>query len=159
MALETYLPLEYRPKTEGHIQQNWFRADRNGQNLFDTLSQLFSALVDEGEADQDIDAAEIVYVASAGHIDLAIATSEAASDVVGAALADISSGAVGEFQTHGVIPGFTGLTEGTLYFLSASTAGAITATAPSSVGEYVVPLGVAVSATELLFRPEVGILL
>lgn len=43
----------------------------------------------------------------------------------------------------------TGLTLGATYYLSASTAGAITATAPSGSGQIVQVIGVAVSATEL----------
>jgi len=42
-----------------------------------------------------------------------------------------------------------GLTKGTRYFLSPTTAGLGTATAPSTVGQLVVPLGVAISTTEL----------
>src|ERR1700738_4853393 len=40
-----------------------------------------------------------------------------------------------------------GLTFGTRYYLSAATAGAATATAPSTVGQYVVELGIAISTT------------
>ena len=42
-----------------------------------------------------------------------------------------------------------GLTFGTIYYLSAATAGLGSATAPSTVGQYVVRIGIAVSTTEL----------
>lgn len=42
-----------------------------------------------------------------------------------------------------------GLTAGTLYYLSAATAGVGTSTAPSTVGQYVMRLGRALSTTEL----------
>jgi hypothetical protein len=48
---------------------------------------------------------------------------------------------------------------GTTYYLSAGTAGLLTATAPSTVGQYVVEIGVALSTTELLIRPRPPILL
>lgn len=52
-----------------------------------------------------------------------------------------------------VITGLTGLTTGTRQFLS-TTAGARTATAPSAVGNVVQMVGVAASATTILFEPE-----
>jgi len=42
-----------------------------------------------------------------------------------------------------------GLTEGAQYYLSADTAGQLTQTAPDAFGEFVVPVGVALSATEM----------
>lgn len=65
-----------------------------------------------------------------------------------------------EVQVDGIMEGLTtewdavtgqtgGLTEGAQYYLSATTAGDITVTAPDAFGEFVVPIGVALSATEL----------
>lgn len=84
----------------------------------------------------------------------------------------ITNGVAGNIQVNGVLPfastaqvdavfGTTGgFTFGTRYFLSAGTAGMGTATAPSTVGQYVVELGVAVSTTELnLSNPFKPILL
>jgi hypothetical protein len=50
-----------------------------------------------------------------------------------------------------------GLVAGTLYFLSQTVAGGLTSTAPATTGQYVVPVGVAVSATVLAvnFRTRV----
>lgn len=65
----------------------------------------------------------------------------------------VSSGASGTFYYgSGVITGLTGLTIGTIYFLS-TTAGAVTSTAPSSAGNVVQRLGKAKSTTELVFAP------
>jgi len=52
----------------------------------------------------------------------------------------------------------TSLTPGTRYFL-ATTAGGVTATAPSSSGNVIQELGVAVSSTELVFAPKPPIVL
>lgn len=55
--------------------------------------------------------------------------------------------------------GASGLTLGAPVFLSASTAGAATATAPSTAGNLVQRLGGdAISATEFLFNPDKGII-
>jgi hypothetical protein len=90
-------------------------------------------------------------------------------DVIGlmrdASTAAAASGAV---QVNGVLSATTGqwdtafgtsggLTKGTRYYLSGTTAGLGAGTAPSTVGQYVVELGLALSTTELLlsapFRP------
>jgi hypothetical protein len=89
-------------------------------------------------------------------------------DVVGLVRdTSITNATTGAIQISGVLSATTGqwdavfgtsggLTRGTRYYLSAGTAGLGTATAPSTVGQYVVELGIAVSTTELLlsvFRP------
>lgn len=75
------------------------------------------------------------------------------------ALAVVANGASGTFQFNGVVTGLTGLTAGSTYYLSAATAGLMSTTPPSTIGQYVVRLGIAVSTTELDFRPEREILL
>jgi hypothetical protein len=82
-------------------------------------------------------------------------------DVIGlVAQASISSAASGNIQVNGILTATTGqwdaafgttggLTKGTRYYLSAGTAGLGTSTAPSTVGQYVVPLGIGISTTEL----------
>lgn len=55
---------------------------------------------------------------------------------------------------EGDITGLTTLTIGATYYLSGSTAGAITATAPSTSGYLLQSIGKAVSATELTFEPD-----
>jgi hypothetical protein len=72
----------------------------------------------------------------------------------------ISAAASGGIAISGVLPATTGqwdavfgttggLTKGTIYWLSAATAGLGTSTAPSTVGQYLVRLGTAISTTEL----------
>lgn len=75
--------------------------------------------------------------------------------------ASISGAASGSVQTDGTLTATTGqwdaitggsggLTRGTRYFLSAATAGMLTSTPPSSVGQYVVEVGIAISTTEMI---------
>lgn len=109
--------------------------------------------------DAAVAAGEVVYSTGANTLDLADASAVASSSVVGIAL---DSGGIGDsprIQVCGVveIAGW-GLTAGSRYFLS-TTAGAITVTAPTAVGESVVEIGVALSATELRLLPTPPILL
>jgi hypothetical protein len=72
----------------------------------------------------------------------------------GFVLAAVSSGASATvYPEENVISGLTGLTPGARQFL-ATTAGARTETAPSTAGQVVQDIGVALSATEILFRPR-----
>ena len=66
---------------------------------------------------------------------------------VGFVVTGVNSGATASIQISGIVTGFSGLTTGTLYYAS-GTAGAITATKPW----HPVPLGIAISATELLIN-------
>ena len=82
--------------------------------------------------------------------------------------ASITNGVPGSIQTDGTLALSTaqidavfgttgGFTVGTVYYLSAATAGIGTSTAPSAVGNLVVELGVAISTTEIIlsapFKP------
>lgn len=83
-------------------------------------------------------------------------------DVIGLVRdSSITNGVAGSIQTDGTLTATTGqwdavfgttggLTKGTRYYLSAATAGLGTVTAPSTVGQYVVELGIAISTTELI---------
>jgi len=50
-----------------------------------------------------------------------------------------------------------GLTPGEVYFLSATTSGAITVTEPSTIGQVSVPIGVAQTSTQLIVSPKRGV--
>lgn len=54
-------------------------------------------------------------------------------------------------QAVGEVTGLSGLTAGTTYFLDDTTAGLLTATAPTANGSILKPLGIAVSTTALFF--------
>lgn len=103
---------------------------------------------------------DIMYLHTVGdQVKKAKADAAGTTDGVCVALAVIASAASGVFQFNGVVVGLSGLTPGATYYLSAATAGLMTTTPPSTLGQYVVRLGKAVSATELDFRPERAILL
>lgn len=107
-----------------------------------------------------------VYISSAGTVALAQANASATKGVIGLVKdTSIAASASGAIQTDGVLTASAaqwdavigsgntgGLTPGATYYLSAATAGGITSTAPSTQGQYVVPIGVALSPTALDIR-------
>ena len=107
--------------------------------------------VNEGQA---------VYVRNGdGLVGKAIASGTLAQAYV-SGIADSTKGAgeIVKVLTTG-IEAISGLTVGEHYFLSAATAGQITATAPSAAGQYVVRVGEAVSGNEFAIQLEPPILL
>lgn len=72
----------------------------------------------------------------------------------GFVLAAVTSGNPATVYFEGQNTGVTGKTPGATQFLSASTAGASTETAPTTAGQVVQQLGVAASATVIVFEAE-----
>ena len=107
-----------------------------------------------------------VYNDAADGVKKAKADASATKDVMGLVRdASIAASASGVIHVGGVlslttaqwdaVAGTTGgLTKGTRYYLSAATSGLLTATAPSTVGQYVCEVGLAISTTELLVNPK-----
>lgn len=102
-----------------------------------------------------------VYSPSAGNFDKARANAIGTADVVGLG-ADVSTAASasGNVQTSGAVTATTGqwdavtggsggLTAGSVYYLDPTTAGKLTTTAPTTVTQLVVRIGVALSTTQL----------
>lgn len=86
----------------------------------------------------------------------AISTAANTSEVVGV-VSKVVNVFVFEVTSLGEIDGLTGLVAGEVYFLSADTAGALTVTEPSVIGQVSVPIGVASSTTELYVAPKRGV--
>ncbi len=154
------LPINALPKTPNELREMLDRLEKNSSPTGGGVAQsVFDALFDEATAANDVALGEIVHMVSAGNIDLALADAVGTSFAIGVITRAALSGATAEFQTHGVVGGFTGLTVNARYFLSADTLG-LAVTPPDAVtGEYVVFLGFAISATELLFLPSIVVLL
>lgn len=133
----------------------------------DTIAQEEDA---QFTADAAMIAGQVVYMSAADHVNKAKADAAGTSNPVGLCMTAISNGAVGPVQAGGIITLTTaewdavfgttgGLTFNTPYFLSAATAGLGTATAPSTVGQYVVQIGIGLSSTELEINFQKRILL
>lgn len=111
-----------------------------------------------------------VYVNDADGVMLARANNDSTRKVLGLAKAAINAAASGSIQVNGIISGTagewdavvaesipSGLTPNTDYFLSSSTAGLLTSTAPTGAGNWVVKVIRALSATEAMILDHPGI--
>ena len=106
-----------------------------------------------------------------GHMVPARANSKSSAQVIGLVVgAEILVGDSGIVQTDGVLEATTaewdtltgdtgGLDEDTTYFLDPTTAGMLTDVAPTNTGEYLAPVGTALSATKLKIDIKQPILL
>ena len=104
---------------------------------------------------------QVVYVDGAGSCDLAQANASATAKGLGlVADASIASAASGAIQYGGILTsadwtnviGSTNLTAGAEYFVDPSNAGQLTATAPTTTGQFVTYVGRAISTTALLIE-------
>ena len=112
-----------------------------------------------------------VYISAASTFQPSTANSSSAAKVIGLVKdTSIAASAGGVVQIDGVLSATTtqwntitggsgGLSVGSSYFLSPTTAGRLTTTAPSTGGEYVLPIGTAISTTELEISIGMRILL
>lgn len=73
---------------------------------------------------------------------------------MGFVLASVTSGNNATVYFEGQNTQHTSLTPGTTYYLSASSAGTVTATPPTTAGHIVQEIGVAFSATAMSFEPQ-----
>lgn len=111
-----------------------------------------------------------VYTVANDAVDKAKADAVGTTKMIGLAAASISAAASGPILVSGIITLTTGqwdaafgttggLTKDVVYYLSATTAGLGTSTAPTTVGQYVVEIGIAISTTELMVRIRQYVLL
>lgn len=113
-----------------------------------------------------------VYISANDTFDKARSNAAATARVAGlvAKTPSIANAASGPVQTDGpmtattgewdaITGGAGGLTAGTVYYLDPATAGKLTSTAPTTVGQLVVEVGVAISTTILDIKIKAPILL
>jgi hypothetical protein len=92
---------------------------------------------------------DVMYIFGADSVKKCKADAVGTSQAACIATAVITAAGTGNFQFDGVLGGLSGLVAGTTYYLSAATAGLLTSTAPSTVGQCVTRIGIALSTTEL----------
>ena len=102
-----------------------------------------------------------VYTSSAAGMDKAQADAIGTKDVLGLVLdATVATSTIGGLQSAGLFAASTtewdavtgesgGLTTGEKYYLDPSTAGMLTVNVPTTEGQFVAPVGIAFSTTEL----------
>lgn len=104
-----------------------------------------------------------VYISSSQNVSLANANSNTTYNLIGLAQYNISTSTTGFIQSAGVLTATTtewdsvtggsgGLTAGSIYYLSDSTAGRLTSTAPTTLNHWVCEVGTALNSTELLIN-------
>ena len=149
-------PVSTNPQSLSHLR---VVIDRLRKQIEDTSTTIGDGtVVLTSTASVDLSAGEVVYAPSAGSLAKAKADAVTTSKIIGVATANVLTGQLASVQSAGIITVSTwSLTANTIYYLDPSTAGAITATAPTIVGQVVIPVGIAVSETtmKLLLTPLV----
>lgn len=153
------LPIITSPRTESQLRSALARIERAIADIVSSGTGgagTSQTLVTDSAT---VAALDVVYASSSGGVSPARADSGTTARVAGIALATTTVGNPIVVQVDGVVSGFVGLTFNTIYYLSPTIAGAITATAPSTVGQYVQPVGYALSSSKLLLISYPRILL
>ena len=142
----------------------------DGYKFPDGTIQLTAAEADAGELETDVTvlAGQAVYIKGTNsHLALAQANAVATAQPIGLAQADTGPTFSCRFTMNGgmtmtdwtAATGSTNLTPGAVYYLDTATAGQLTKVPPATVGQYVVKVGTAVSASMLNIEIEPGIAL
>ena len=95
-----------------------------------------------------------VYKCDAGNANSILAAIR--SQAIGFVQATVTTGNTATVQYGHAMDGFSSLTAGLPYYADPSTPGALTATRPTTLGQWVVPVGVAISATEIQVNPSMS---
>lgn len=103
-------------------------------------------------AGEALNAYDLVYLKSDGKIYKADAGATNKQPCIGFVKASVASAATGTVYFDGAVTG-AGFTQGQPVYLSA-TAGASTATAPSTTGQIIQQIGIAFSTTQFMFKPQ-----
>jgi len=120
--------------------------------VWDDLSTVQDAqnIVDSGyTAEATIAARDVVFISSADQLSPANASADNSSRVLGFAVSAANISDPVQVKKFGRMSGFTSLTAGSRYYLSAASAGQITSTIPSGSGHNIIQVGYAKNATDL----------
>lgn len=113
----------------------------------------------QGTAGEALTYGQVVYLHSSGKYYKASGSSAATMPCIAVALGSISADATGSFLLNGYLrDDGSSWTVGGLIYVSASTAGAITQTIPIGSGNQIQRLGIAQSATVILFKPDLTVI-
>jgi len=124
----------------------WDGAAWDNQSTVSTANALDLTFV----AGENLAAGDAVYIDAAGEAFKADNDSGGASEAIGFARSTVLAAASVDVRIAGRAGGLSGLTVGARYYIGES--GAITSTVPSASGEYIVQMGYAVSATEVVVQ-------
>lgn len=136
--------------------------DRNKKMTFEVLGEVLASLLGgfatPMEASEDFAGGEFCNVHASAGAKIRLADASDDTKPVNGFVPDaIATGDPGSMITPGaVITGLAGLTPGVPHYLD-TAAGGITDTPPAGAGNLVQEVGVALSATVLLFNPKQGV--
>lgn len=127
----------------------WDGSSWDDQSTVSSASSLDNSYL----AEAAVSIRDAVYISSADNVKKAQGDADATRDVIGFATASQPTpGSAVVVRSGGILSGFSGLTAGARYYLSAASAGAIVSTPPTSSGSSVVSVGFAKSATALAIQ-------
>jgi len=124
-----------------------------------------SSLTMSNNSGATINICSAVYSSAANAVTAAQANAEATSKVIGLANETINDASTGNVITEGILIASTaqwdavtggsgGLSYGATYYLADDASGNLTSTAPTGSGNYVTPVGVAISDTALIINVD-----
>lgn len=129
----------------------WDGAAWQDQTTVSSTGQVANSYI----ADEALTSNDAVYISAADNVSKALAdNASATSRLIGFAKSTVADTAVVSVASEGLLSGFSGLTAGSRYYLSAASAGLITATIPTGSGNSIVQAGYAKSATVLHIHIE-----
>lgn len=99
-------------------------------------------------------ATQALYISAADNVSPAKSDAATTSQLIGFAVAGAASSGTVQVRDDGALGGFSALTAGSRYYLSGTTAGAITTTVDNGSGHYVVQAGYAKNTTTLQISIE-----
>ena len=129
---------------EGYDGTEWGAIGGGGGGTLDVINQVGHSLA----------VGDVVYLNGSTYTK-AKADAANTAEVVGV-VSKVNTSDQFELTLSGEVSGLTGLVSGEVYFLSADTAGVLTTTEPTVVGQVSLPVGVASSTTSLYVAPKRG---
>lgn len=128
----------------------WNGVSWDNQNIVTQASEVANTYT-AGEA---LTASHVVYISAADTVSRASASAAPNAYAMGVVDADAASGSPVVIISEGTVDGFTGLTSGSRYYLSASAAGAVQSTIPTGSGNIIILVGNAKNTTTMQLRLE-----
>ncbi len=150
----------------GEVQQL-----QSGDQIVVQTAQIDVRIVTNGEASVALVIGAPVYVFGAGSVKRAQGNALSTSKVLGLWVdPSTAAAATGQVGLNGLLTATTtqwdavtgqtgGLTSGAIYYVDPVTAGKLTSTAPSTVGQVVAPVGIALSTTDFEINEGLRVLL
>ena len=115
------------------------------------LKVLIHSVVVNGVAGENLTVGSVLYKSTDGKVYKAKADNETTSKVIGCSHGEVSVGSAVSIIPFGIITNTSwALSPENTYYLSPYIAGSLVITPPDLVGQFLVPIGIAASSTQLV---------